>query len=675
MIIKLACDFETTVTGDADQNETEVWRYGLVDIQADNNYDEVKTGGSIDDFFKTLFAFKFKTIAYFHNEKFDGSFIIDWLLKNGYKPALRKDEQGNEYMASAQKDLKNKEFTCMISEKGIWYTIKIKHANKIYEIRDSYKLLPFSLRKIGKDFKTEHQKTEIEYTGNRYANCPVTEQEEEYMKNDVLVLKEALNIMEDEGHTKMTIGSCCMSEYKSKFHPLYVKQQYPNLYTEDYDLPDGYGAKTAGDYIRNSYKGGWCYLKPDRANILFEANLDFNGKKIAGTTCDVNSLYPSMMHSDSGNKYPVGNPHFFKGDVPSYLDKDDIYYFIRVRTRFYLKEGKLPTIQIKHSPLYHPREWLTSSDYIDKDGNAWRYLTDDITGEPIQMIPTLTFTQTDWEMVKECYDLEDTEILDGCWFYCQIGIFDEYINKYAEIKMKSKGAKRQIAKLFLNNLYGKFATSTDASYKVPYLAEDGVVHFYNQSDTCIEKAGYIPIGSAITAYSRAFTQTAAIANYDVFTYSDTDSIHLLCTPDEVKGAPEDPVKFNHWKYEACWEKAIFVRAKTYIEYVNFEDREEVIPYFNVRCAGMPDRAKSNFICKMTHSPLKKGATEDEIKDYEDEVGIHNLTPEEIAFHKTEAMTMKDFKVGLSVPGSLKPKRIKGGIVLFNGLYVMRPHII
>ena len=47
---------------------------------------------------------------------------------------------------------------------------------------------------------------------------------------------------------------------------------------------------------------------------------------------------------------------------------------------------------------------------------------------------------------------------------------------------------------------------------------------------------------------------------------------MLCTPDDVKGAPEDPVKFNHWKYEACWEKGIFVRAKTYIEYVNFEDR-------------------------------------------------------------------------------------------------------
>ena len=669
-MIKMMCaDFETVVTGDLNQEETCVWRFGGVDLDAEDEYESVIDGGSIEEFFKWLYSHhNKKNMCYFHNEKFDGSFIIDYLLKNGYKLATVEVE-GEEVMCSNQKDMENNTFTCMISSKGIWYCLKIKHGSRMYEIRDSYKLLPFSLKKLGKDFKTKHQKTEIEYVGDRYPGCPVTEEERIYQKNDCLVLKEALNIMFEEGHTKMTIGSCCMNEFKSKYDRYSFNDAFPNLYTDDYAINIlEYGSKTAGDYIRKSYHGGFTYLKKDMAGKVFKANLDFNGKKIAGTTCDVNSLYPSMMHSSSGNGYCVGEPHFFKGDVPDFIKNNgELYYFIRIKTRFNLKPNHIPCIQIKNNPIYPPREWLETSDYIDKEGNRWTCLNNDIDGGVMEMIPEMTVTKTDWELINEQYDLSDTEVLDGCWFYTEIGLFDEYVNKYAEIKMKSTGAKRTISKLFLNNLYGKYATSTDASYKVPYL-KDGVVHFYDEECIEIKKAGYIPIGSAITSYSRAFTIRACQKNYDNFVYADTDSMHLLCTPDEVVGAPEDPVKFNHWKYEACWDEAIFVRAKTYIEHVTHENRDEVDSYYNVKCAGMPDRAKANFVAKLTHEPL-----EDDIEKYEKEIGVSRLNDAEIRFHKLPKFTLSDFKIGLEVPGSLKPKRIKGGIVLLNGNYYMRPN--
>lgn len=674
MITKLACDFETVVTGEKDQRRTEVWSCAGVDLSAENNYESVFVGHSIEEFFDWLYSHTGrKTVAYFHNEKFDGSFILDYLMKHGYKVATMEND-GETSMISEQKDMKNNEFTCLISTKGIWYAIKIKHGSRMYEIRDSYKLLPFSLKKIGKDFDTQHKKLEMEYIGNRYAGCPMTQEEIDYQKNDVLVLKEALNIMEEEGHSKLTIGSCCMSEYKKYYDQFAFKGMFPNLYTDNYELNLlQFGSHNAGEYIRRSYKGGWCYLKPEKANKTIKAKKTFNGKKIAGTTCDVNSLYPSMMHSDSGNRYPIGEPHFFKGDLPKDIEtNNELYYFIRVKTRFYLKPNHLPTVQIKHSPLYPPRQWLATSDYIDEDGNAWSYLNNDWENEGgiFEMIPELTLTKTDWELMKDHYYLKDTEILDGCWFYTEIGIFDDYINKYAEIKMNSKGAKRQIAKLFLNNLYGKFATSTDASFKVPYIKDD-IVHFYDEESISLKKAGYIPIGSAITSYSRNFTIRAAQANYENFIYSDTDSIHLTCTPDEVKGAPEHPTKFNHWKYEACWDEAIFVRAKTYIEHVNFEDREEVTPYYNVRCAGMPDRAKANFVSKLTKEPMKET---DDPEAYGEAVGVKHPNDDEKFFFKLPKFTLKDFKIGLQVPGSLKPKRIIGGIVLLNGTYVMRPSI-
>lgn len=84
---------------------------------------------------------------------------------------------------------------------------------------------------------------------------------------------------------------------------------------------------------------------------------------------------------------------------------------------------------------------------------------------------------TDYELLKEHYELVDFEILDGCWFYSEIGIFDEYIEKYKKIKVESEGAMRELAKLFLNNLYGKMASSKDSSFKLAYVKEDKTIGF------------------------------------------------------------------------------------------------------------------------------------------------------------------------------------------------------
>src|SRR5699024_8788482 len=114
------------------------------------------------------------------------------------------------------------------------------------------------------------------------------------------------------------------------------------------------------------------------------------------------------------------------------------------------------------------------------------------------------------------------------YFYTMTGIFDNYIEKYKKIKLESKGAKRTLAKLFLNNLYGKMAASIDSSFKLAYMKDDDVVGFYpiHAED---KTPGYIPIGSAITSYSRNFTIRAAQKNFHGtepgFIYADTDSIH------------------------------------------------------------------------------------------------------------------------------------------------------
>ena len=75
-----------------------------------------------------------------------------------------------------------------------------------------------------------------------------------------------------------------------------------------------------------------------------------------------------MMHSESGNKYPVGKPKFWVGNfIPPEAIAENKYYFVRVKTRFYIKKNMLPFIQIKGSFLYKGTEALETSDIYDKD--------------------------------------------------------------------------------------------------------------------------------------------------------------------------------------------------------------------------------------------------------------------------------------------------------------------
>ena len=644
-------DFETTVY--SGQTNTEVWASALVPFYSE----DVKIYHSIDETFEAMK--KLGNIrVYYHNLKFDGSFWLDFLLKEGFTQAYVDIDEFLEATLKLEKHaspesikeklMPNKSFNYIISDMGQWYSIKIKINNKIIELRDSLKLLPFSVKQIGESFGTKHRKLDMEYEGLRYAGCVITEDERKYIANDVLVVKEALELMYSEGHDALTIGSCCLKEYKAIIGKDTYDNLFPNLYEMDID-PAIYGSASAGDYVRKSYAGGWCYVVPEKQNKVFKD----------GVTADVNSLYPSMMHSESGNRYPVGFPTFWDGNyIPMEALAEDKFYFVRFKTRFYIKEGKLPFIHIKNSIYYKGTESLESSDII-RNGERYTHYYDK-EGNVQSTAIELTMTQTEFQLFTEHYQTVDFEILDGCYFRSEIGIFDDYINKWREIKISSKGARRTLAKLFLNNLYGKMAANTDSTFKVAFLKEDGTVGFV-RAEAHDKTPGYIPVGSAITAYARNFTIRAAQANYygkynPGFIYADTDSIHCDLKPEQLRNVPIHPVNFCHWKLESYWDTAIFTRQKTYIEHVTHEDGEPIDkPYYNIKCAGMPDKCKELFNLSLTTREPVKG------KKYKDN---------ELAFIRVPR-TLEDFKVGLSVPGKLNPKRIKGGILLAETPYVMR----
>ena len=219
-------DFETTVY--KGQSHTEVWASACVELFTD----EVKIFNSIAEQFNYFVSLNTNLIVYYHNLKFDGTFWISYLLQTlHYDLAVeRYGDEENEVTWLKDRFMKNKTFKCSISDRGQWYTIIVKVKNRFIEFRDSLKLLPFSVKRIGESFGTKHKKLEMEYKGFRFAGCEITEAEKKYIANDVLVVKEALEIMYNEGHKKLTIGSCCLSEYESIIGKDKYQLFFPDLY-------------------------------------------------------------------------------------------------------------------------------------------------------------------------------------------------------------------------------------------------------------------------------------------------------------------------------------------------------------------------------------------------------------------------------------------------------------
>lgn len=557
---KFTADFETCTWL---ENETYVWAWAVCEIGNESN---IVIDNNIKSFIDYCYSQKNSTF-YFHHLKFDGEFIIYYLLKNGFKHVVKKE------------DIKDNTFTTLISDMGQFYQITVyftKGNKKVHKVTfiDSLKIIPFSVDEIAKTFDLPISKLKIDYNEPREIGHILTEEENEYIKNDVLIVAKALKTLFDENLTYMTEGSNALHDFKS----MITKSKYNHLFpTLDYKLDED---------LRKSYKGGFTYLNP----IYEEKDVE------NVTILDVNSLYPSVMYEKS---LPFGEPIFFDGQYK----EDKVYnlYVQMITCSFEIKEGKIPTIQIKNSMSFMPNEYLESSN---------------------NEIVCLVLTNIDLKLFFEQYNVYDLEFVCGWKFKSVKGIFSEYIDKWITRKIEAtksgnKG-QRTLAKLMLNSLYGKFATSLDVQSKIPFLTEDDVVH-YELSEEEQKDGLYLPIASFITAYAREKTirtsqaiKTYSLEKYgkDMYIYSDTDSIHTMLPIEELKAFCDiDDVRLGAWKNEGFAKRAKFIRQKCYLE--------EIDGNIEITCAGMPktcyefvtwDNFKTGFTCggKLTFKHIKGG---------------------------------------------------------------------
>ena len=142
-----SCDFETTVY--KGQTHTEVWAAACVELYSE----DVKIFHSIDELYSYFLSLNCNIVAYFHNLKFDGQFWMDYLLVQlGYKQAYIKNSDAElDISWMKDKDMPAQSFKYSISDMGQWYTMTVKtDSTHTLELKDSLKLLPFSVERIGK---------------------------------------------------------------------------------------------------------------------------------------------------------------------------------------------------------------------------------------------------------------------------------------------------------------------------------------------------------------------------------------------------------------------------------------------------------------------------------------------------------------------------------------------
>lgn len=601
---KFEGDFETTT----DPQDVRVWASCLVNI---DNFETAFIGNDIDSFFE--FLKNKNSVVYFHNLKFDGEFILYYLLTNGFK-----------YNTSHESGT----FETLITDDGLFYSITVyfEKKNKKYKkvtFYDSLKKLPFKVSVIAKAFELADQKGEIDYNAHREKGHVLTEEEKSYIIKDCRIVAQALHIQFDKGLTKMTNASDALGNYKKIIGSGTFEKWFPVLPVElDAD-------------IRQAYKGGFTYLSP-----WFR-----NQHVYGGLTLDVNSLYPWVMYTCL---LPYGYPMFYEGKY----EPDDRYplYIVHMKCCFKLKKGHVPCIQLKNNRRYVETEYLTES--MDAMG----------IDEPVE----LHLTSIDYQLFIDHYDIWDETYINGWKFKGAVGMFKAYIDYWMHIKETTTGAMRQLAKLMLNSLYGKFASNPVARQKVAYLDADGVVRYeilteknykdYDLKEPELRDPVYTAMGCFITAYAREKTIRSAQSVYDRFIYADTDSLHLVGT-DIPEGLEIHPTKLGAWKHEGNFIDSKYIRAKTYMETME-EFKEQSLKKYAQLMSQNYERINLG-----TYMMTREG---DVIRIHDTKVTCAGM-PDNVK----ESVTYDTFHSGSTFEGKLMPRRFKGGIVLQETTFTIK----
>ena len=524
-------DFETTSYEQYTKDGyTRVFMYAIANI---DTLEVVERGTSIEQFLAWCYTYQGdKSISvYFHNLAFDGSFIVNHLLSIGYKHVKKFGEEPDN------------EFETLINDMGMWYTIKIRYKKGKglvnVTFKDSVKKIPLSVRNIAKVYKMRIGKGDFEYNMYRPLGYVPTADEWDYVDRDVLIVARALKQNFDSGMKKMTISS---DAYKN-FIDRYDKKQQ-NLYFPYLELD-------VWEDIRKAYKGGWVYHNQAMSGKVIDNVLSY----------DVNSLYPYSMYEQL---LPYSHPRKFIGKYQ--YNRLFPLYIQFIEVSFKLKEGYLPTIQTASLGRYTKDLFLTD--------------TENDTVE-------LALTNIDLDLFLKHHEVYYIKYKYGYMFRARRDLFKGYIDDWYHVKETTTGGERQLAKLMLNSLYGKFGTNPKNKDKKPYLNENKALRFNTGEETISRWLKYIPVAVFTTANARKVIIESSQMFYDNHLYSDTDSMKLYnITPEEVaKKIDVDSKRLGAFDLEDEYKQFKMLKPKHYAYTLEGDD------HLYIKASGIPDKVK------------------------------------------------------------------------------------
>lgn len=590
------------------------------------------------DNFDELFGFfkvsKWRGKIVSANLRRDGEFIISYMMNNGFKPAIckeRDDDLGkikyyhDKFKWKSLELMNERDFRMFVTDKGAWYNITLKYKKRVYYIIDLMKLGANTLGELSEAF--------LGIRIDDFSEYEVVEKDifkdsmivEARAKAAVLVYRKLIS--STGGYD--TIGMNCLKQFVDDTFCRGWKGfriEYPNLYEIKLE---GSWANNVGEYIRQAYGGGYMYINKKY----------LNRKTGKGFHIDVSSLYTSRMHSRSGEIYPVGVPKYGEGKCE---DSFGHVVFQTIECEFNLKKGKIPFVKIHNTFLYPHGVNLKTSDYYCIAGRRRHRVR-------------LTFKWEELILFLEHYDVRGLIYVDYVKFRARMGVFDFYIDRWWNEKINAKSkAERYIAKLYQNNLPGKFASSDDIIFRVPRIHEKLIG--YDEKKGVNNYPGYIAVGASVLSNSRVFQIRNCQKVYEEgrLIYSDTDCIF---GEGEIPEYLEvDNSKLGAYKIEGKFEWAYFNGMKRYI--AKMEEGEGIESLsgskFKFSAAGLSERGKKLFLASIGEPP----------KD-----SIKNLTFKEKEFI-CEKRRIEDFNCGISIPGQRVAKRVEGGLIYEEGFFTI-----
>lgn len=235
-------------------------------------------------------------IFYFHNLKFDWSYVEYYALTHGIKYKI-------------------------LERKGTIFSVKFGAC----ELRDSINLINCSLQDMGNNYCTQYKKTSIDYEAADYDH-KATAAEIEYCLNDCYVLREGLTTWKNNLKEILLRNGAIKTVAKIDKKLTYAGIAFEAF--KELSLFDECCPKTTLEeynQLIGAYHGGYVYSNPGgiQRNIMM---------------IDCNSIYPYIY---SEKALPYGNG--FLCDNEEEIYKHD-FYIINVNISFDLKPGFIPII-------------------------------------------------------------------------------------------------------------------------------------------------------------------------------------------------------------------------------------------------------------------------------------------------------------------------------------------